>query len=262
MIEFTTPIKQVRIDDTLAFLNEYKKRCDDGKRLPSIKNLITKHHLSTTVAAAAIRLGFFTIPYKNAITICNKKNFEPIDARKVYLLSREIYRNNDDTLENKEELVQDPLEKFKMADLVFDDKKPKEEKIITQKKLERVWAKMENSEKRLARLATAISQTKPILEDNKIIHFEVVNELQMDWINKNCKTRLLSFLREKLGNQNIELNVRVSPIKEKEIINRSSEPFTYVSPRILDNFTTEELINEIKKRGGSGEINFTTKFTL
>lgn len=82
-------------------------------------------------------------------------------------------------------------------------------------KLEIVWVEMAEAEKSLARLSTAISQIKPVLDEDKTIHFKVVNELQRDWINKNCKTRLLSFLREKLDNRHIELNVEVVPADEK-----------------------------------------------
>lgn len=95
--------------------------------------------------------------------------------------------------------------------------KPKEpgESDFDFEKLENVWVEMAEAEKSLARLSTAISQIKPVLDENKTIHFKVVNELQRDWINKNCKTRLLSFLREKLDNRHIELNVEVVSADEK-----------------------------------------------
>jgi len=95
--------------------------------------------------------------------------------------------------------------------------KPKEpgESEFDFEKLENVWVEMAEAEKSLARLSTAISQIKPVLDENKTIHFKVVNELQRDWINKNCKTRLLSFLREKLDNRHIELNVEVVSADEK-----------------------------------------------
>lgn len=98
-----------------------------------------------------------------------------------------------------------------------DHEKPKEpgESDFDFEKLENVWVEMAEAEKSLARLSTAISQIKPVLDENKTIHFKVVNELQRDWINKNCKTRLLSFLREKLDNRHIELNVEVVSADEK-----------------------------------------------
>ncbi len=75
--------------------------------------------------------------------------------------------------------------------------------------LEKVWEEMAEAENSLPRLKTTILQFKPVLSEDKTIHFRVVNDLQKTWIEKNCKTRLLAFLRERLDNRFIELNVEV-----------------------------------------------------
>jgi len=81
-------------------------------------------------------------------------------------------------------------------------------------KLEKVWIAMAESEVGLKRLATAISDTKPLITDETKIHFRVSNDLQRDWIIKNCKLRLESFLQEKLDNKNATLIVEVVTAEE------------------------------------------------
>jgi DNA polymerase-3 subunit gamma/tau len=81
-------------------------------------------------------------------------------------------------------------------------------------KLEKVWIAMAESEMGLKRLATAISDTKPVISDDTKIHFRVSNDLQRDWIVKNCKLRLESFLQEKLDNRNVSLLVEVVTAEE------------------------------------------------
>lgn len=81
-------------------------------------------------------------------------------------------------------------------------------------KLEKVWIAMAESEVGLKRLATAISDTKPLITDGTKIHFRVSNDLQRDWIIKNCKLRLESFLQEKLDNKNATLIVEVVTAEE------------------------------------------------
>jgi chromosomal replication initiation ATPase DnaA len=73
---------------------------------------------------------------------------------------------------------------------------------------------MAEAEISLPRLKTALSQIKPKLDADKTIHFRVVNDLQKSWIEKNCKTRLLAFLRDKLDNRFIELVVEVESAEE------------------------------------------------
>ena len=92
--------------------------------------------------------------------------------------------------------------------------KPKEigEDEFDQVKLESAWLAMAESEKSLQRLANAISDTKPIISDNpNIIIFNVSNDLQREWIEKNCKLRLEAFLKENLNNKSVGLAIEVTP---------------------------------------------------
>lgn len=167
-MELTDFVKQEKIDATLAFLNDFKKACDD-KTLISAGAIAANHKLSALVVNAAKELGYFKTVDKYYMPVCTKNNFEPIDARKTYLLSREIWKNS---------------------------------------------YKRENN----------------------------TNEAEKDIVSKCNEIKKNTTLPK----------LRIEERKEtKQII-----------PNILDNFSTEELIDEIKKRGGSGEINFITKFTL
>lgn len=92
--------------------------------------------------------------------------------------------------------------------------KPKEigEDEFDQVKLESAWLAMAESEKSLQRLANAISDTKPIISDNpNTIIFNVSNDLQREWIEKNCKLRLEAFLKENLNNKSVGLAIEVTP---------------------------------------------------
>ena len=79
---------------------------------------------------------------------------------------------------------------------------------ITQQRLAEVWVKMAESEKNSPKLYTTVSQTKPTFSGNVII-FSVKNELQKNWIEQQRKQKFLTFLREGLNNNNIDLEIVV-----------------------------------------------------
>jgi len=108
------------------------------------------------------------------------------------------------------------IKKVEEKSVKTEQEKPKElgESEFDLEMLEKVWEEMAEAEKSLPRLKTAISQIKPKLDPDKTIHFRVVNDLQKSWIEKNCKTRLLAFLRDKLDNRFIELIVEVESAEE------------------------------------------------
>lgn len=108
------------------------------------------------------------------------------------------------------------IKKVEEKSVKAEQEKPKEsgESEFDLEMLEKVWEEMAEAEKSLPRLKTAISQIKPKLDADKTIHFRVVNDLQKSWIEKNCKTRLLAFLRDKLDNRFIELIVEVESAEE------------------------------------------------
>ena len=108
------------------------------------------------------------------------------------------------------------IKKVEEKSVKAEQEKPKEsgESEFDLEMLEKVWENMAEAEKSLPRLKTAISQIKPKLDADKTIHFRVVNDLQKSWIEKNCKTRLLAFLRDKLDNRFIELIVEVESAEE------------------------------------------------
>lgn len=82
---------------------------------------------------------------------------------------------------------------------------------IDEQKLSAVWVKLAESEKALPRLSSTISQTKPLLREENNILFSVKNELQKKWMEEQCKTRLVEFLKVNLNNKEITLDIEVAP---------------------------------------------------
>lgn len=72
------------------------------------------------------------------------------------------------------------------------------------------WSALAESEKNMPRLSTAISQTQPEVDfETKTVHFKVGNAAQKEWIDKNCRMRLESFLRKQLGEPSLALEIEV-----------------------------------------------------
>jgi DNA polymerase-3 subunit gamma/tau len=82
--------------------------------------------------------------------------------------------------------------------------------VLDIEKLTDVWKKMAESESHMPRLSTAINQTKPIFREDNTIIFPVKNELQKNWIEQNCKARLLEFLKVNLNNRELKLDLEVT----------------------------------------------------
>jgi len=90
------------------------------------------------------------------------------------------------------------------------------EESFDKEKLEQVWIKMADSEKALPRLATTLCESLPEIGENNEIHFYVSNELQKNWIQQKCQTRLLEFLKINLNNRLVKLFIEVVPEGKKE----------------------------------------------
>ncbi|GAB1473001.1 hypothetical protein MASR2M69_04420 [Bacteroidota bacterium] len=82
---------------------------------------------------------------------------------------------------------------------------------IEMTRLKEVWKQMANEETEFPRLSTALNQTEPLLRDDVTVVFPVKNELQKNWIEQKCITRLNQFLRTKLNNKDIALVLEVAP---------------------------------------------------
>ncbi|MDP3437207.1 MAG: DNA polymerase III subunit gamma/tau [Bacteroidales bacterium] len=82
--------------------------------------------------------------------------------------------------------------------------------VLDVEKLSDVWKKMAESESQMPRLSTAINQTKPIFREDNTIIFPVKNDLQKNWIEQNCKARLLEFLKVNLNNRELKLDLEVT----------------------------------------------------
>ena len=75
------------------------------------------------------------------------------------------------------------------------------------------WKALAESENKMPRLSSALSQATPVLQD-KEIHFEVGNLAQKDWIDRNCRPRLEAFLQKQLGDIALRLIVDVKEADE------------------------------------------------
>ena len=75
-------------------------------------------------------------------------------------------------------------------------------------KLTDIWKALAESENKMPRLSSAISNATPTM-DGKDIHFEVGNLAQKDWIDRNCRPRLEAFLQKRFGDRTIRLIVDV-----------------------------------------------------
>ena len=76
-----------------------------------------------------------------------------------------------------------------------------------------VWKALAESESKMPRLSSALSQATPVREGQEI-HFEVGNLAQKDWIDRNCRPRLEAFLQKMLGDTTIRLVVDVKEADE------------------------------------------------
>ncbi|MCK9625284.1 MAG: DNA polymerase III subunit gamma/tau [Bacteroidales bacterium] len=90
------------------------------------------------------------------------------------------------------------------------EKVVEEECEINEEELNKAWIKLAESECKMPRLSSAISQTTPILLENKTdILFRVSNESQIRWIERNCLMRMDRFLQETLKNKKIKLKLEL-----------------------------------------------------
>ena len=79
--------------------------------------------------------------------------------------------------------------------------------------LAEAWKALAESESKMPRLSSAISQAAPRIEE-KVIRFEVGNLAQKDWIDRNCRPRLEAFLQKQLDDTAIRLVVDVRQVDE------------------------------------------------
>ncbi len=111
-----------------------------------------------------------------------------------------------------------------------------ENKPFTQEELEAVWNEYSKSiENNSVSLYTTLVKNKPLLKDKNIIQFLVDNKVQIDIITEN-KMEFLQFLKKRLRNADIQLELVVTEVEEK----------TYVTPEEKFNKMAEknpELIN-------------------
>ena len=81
--------------------------------------------------------------------------------------------------------------------------------------VKQAWRELAESESRMPRLASAIRECEPELKNDTELHFKVSNLAQKEWIDRNCRARLESFLQKALRNTALRLFVSVAEISDK-----------------------------------------------
>jgi len=79
--------------------------------------------------------------------------------------------------------------------------------------LAEAWTALAESEAKAPRLSSAIAAAAPTREGNEVF-FEVGNEAQKDWIDRNCRPRMEAFLQRKLAEPRLRLTVTVKKAEE------------------------------------------------
>ena len=79
--------------------------------------------------------------------------------------------------------------------------------------LSSAWQALAASEVRMPRLSSAIAQATPTLE-GKVVHFEVGNVAQQEWIDRNCRARMEAFLQNRFEDPAIRLVIDVKKAAE------------------------------------------------
>ena len=79
--------------------------------------------------------------------------------------------------------------------------------------LAEAWKALAESESKMPRLSSALSQATP-RQTGQEIHFVVGNLAQKEWIDRNCRPRMEAFLQKKLGDRDIRLIVDVKEAEE------------------------------------------------
>ncbi|MBQ0123689.1 MAG: DNA polymerase III subunit gamma/tau [Bacteroidales bacterium] len=112
-----------------------------------------------------------------------------------------------------------------IKNLMAEAEKRPEEKIDRTEAIENValqieavkqaWQALAENESRMPRLASAIRECEPEIKNDTELHFKVGNVAQKDWIDRNCRARLESFLQKALHNTALRLFVSVAEISDK-----------------------------------------------
>jgi len=80
---------------------------------------------------------------------------------------------------------------------------------FTQEQLETAWGELAVHVANKPRLANALRSATPLLKDNFVISFSVMNEAQREWMQKNMAEEILNFLSKTLHNHSLQLEVEV-----------------------------------------------------
>ena len=136
------------------------------------------------------------------------------------------------------ELLKEESEKPAAAE---PSQKAEEHTQLTAELLEPVWKALAESESAMPRLSAAISGAQPEIDGpSRTVTFKVGNVAQMEWIRKNCLSRMEAFLQKALKDASVRLSVAVKEAQEVDktvymprdkakYLNENSEAFRKLS---------------------------------
>ncbi len=109
----------------------------------------------------------------------------------------------------------------------------KENQSFTQEQLNAAWQELVLHVASRPRLASALKNTTPVLkeEENYIISFAVMSEVQRDWMQQNMAEEILTFLSKTLHNNSLQLEITVvEEIKQddKTLLYMPAEKFRFL----------------------------------
>ena len=115
---------------------------------------------------------------------------------------------------------------------------------FTQEQLDTAWGELVIQVANKPRLANALRNATPILKDEFVISFSVMNEAQREWMQKNMAEEILNFLFKSLHNHSLQLEVTVM-----EEVQQDSETQLYM-PADKFRFLSEKYtqVQELKQR--------------
>jgi DNA polymerase-3 subunit gamma/tau len=115
---------------------------------------------------------------------------------------------------------------------------------FTQEQLEAAWDELILREANKPRLANALRSATPLLKDDFVISFSVMNEAQREWMQKNMADEILSFLSDVLHNHALQLDVTVA-----EEVQSDKEAQFYMPTEKFRHLTEKyPLVQELKQR--------------
>jgi len=234
-----TMINQTTIDKMLHFLNECKNRIDKPRF--SARQTISECKVSTSSFCHAIKLGYFTKKYfpSGVRYFCAYEQFEPHHARKLVEINNNKQRQSYE--KNKEREIQNQFFKIEKSNIGGVE----------------IFAKTEQMKSKIPPDINDVRQYCLLRKNNVnpeqwYAHYESVG-----WkVGKNKMIDWQGAIRTWEHRSNtVFVNKKISDFSDAEF-HAEAQRRKYPSKSLSD-YSMDELLNEMKRRGVTGNIGFT-----